>query len=101
MSQDQITLPAAAYSTGERSDTYPDVILRVGRHRIIRCRNDIQWITQRRPAGMAATPRWDSLTYHRCRDALIRAWRGLEPQHGQMSWPDLDVLPSHYREGSE
>ena len=36
---------------GETADQYPNVVAASGRWRIIRCRDDIQFIVQRRAAG--------------------------------------------------
>ena len=51
----------------EEADDYP-VIARVGnRHRVIECRDRIQWIVQR-----LIGKRWRGISFHRDRAALIR-----------------------------
>ena len=57
----------------ETSDNYEAVLSVLDhRHRVIICRDGIQWIIQRRKTGGAARP-WRALGYHTTRNALIRA----------------------------
>ena len=84
-------------SRSERSDHYADVVLQSGRYRIIRCRNDHQWIVQPSLVVRPATLRWDNLRCHRDRNALIRTWQGLDLALADRSWPVLEALPPIYR----
>jgi hypothetical protein len=57
----------------ETSDIYEGVVTKLDdTHRVIVCRDGIQWITQRRKAG-GADRLWRGLGYFRTRKALIRA----------------------------
>lgn len=57
----------------ETSDTYAGVLVQFSnRHRVIVCRDDVQWIIQGRKKGGADRP-WRALGYFRTRNALIRA----------------------------
>ena len=57
----------------ETSDTYGAIVAVLDhKHRVIVCKDGIQWITQRRKAGGAERP-WRGLGYFRTRKALIRA----------------------------
>ena len=62
----------------ETSDIYEGVVTKLDdTHRVIVCRDGIQWITQRRKSGGAERP-WRGLGYFRTRKALIRACALLE-----------------------
>jgi hypothetical protein len=37
--------------------------------RIVDCRDQMQWIVQKRQSG-----RWLGISYHRCRDVMIERW---------------------------
>ena len=52
----------------ESEDTYPHVVVQDGKHRIIECRDRIQWILQRREGER----RWTSISYCRWRVTLLR-----------------------------
>ena len=57
----------------ETSDYYGEVLAVLDqKHRVIICRDGIQWITQRRKSGGAARP-WRALGYHTTQTSLIRA----------------------------
>lgn len=49
-------------ATSETSDCYRRVIVRSGHWRIIRCKDDLQFIVQRRQAGSAKFP-WRACAY--------------------------------------
>ncbi len=56
----------------ETADDYQSVIAGLcPRHRVIICKDSIQWILQRRKNGGAERP-WRGVGYYRTRDALIR-----------------------------
>jgi hypothetical protein len=62
----------------ETSDTYGEIVAILDqRHRVIVCKDGIQWITQRRKSGGAARP-WRAMGYYTTRKALIRACALLE-----------------------
>ena len=59
-------------SIQETSDHYARVVVGLcPRHRVIVCKDDIQWILQQRKKGGAERP-WRGVGYFRTRDALIR-----------------------------
>jgi len=60
----------------ECADDYARVIHQHGSHRVIRCKDNLQWIVQRRrarckPGGAA----WDAVHYCATREALARLYR--------------------------
>lgn len=59
----------------ERDDTYLDVILERGDWRVIRCKDRIQWIVQKRVPGCLRSDGWRGISFHLHRETLIRAWR--------------------------
>jgi hypothetical protein len=62
----------------ETSDTYGAILAILDQgHRVIVCKDGIQWITQRRKSGGADRP-WRALGYYTTRNALIRACALLE-----------------------
>ncbi|AXI54843.1 hypothetical protein C1J05_10355 [Sulfitobacter sp. JL08] len=62
----------------ETSDTYGAIVAVLDhKHRVIVCKDGIQWITQRRKSGGADRP-WRGLGYYTNRKALIRACALLE-----------------------
>jgi hypothetical protein len=64
-------------SKQETSDHYGGVIARLCPvHRVVTCRDDLQWIVQRRKKGGAERP-WRGVGYVRTRDALIRVCASL------------------------
>jgi hypothetical protein len=61
----------------ETADNYAGVIARLClKHRVIICRDGIQWIAQYKKNGGAERP-WRSAGYFRTRDALIRVCASL------------------------
>ena len=81
--------PTRARNTQETSDSYAHVLLQIGnRHRVIVCRDAIQWILQRRKNGGAERP-WRALGFYRTRKALIAACATL---HGQVDPCAMGIL---------
>ena len=67
-----------ARAHNETSDTYTGLIARLSDHwRVIVCRDQLQWILQRRDAQRSGQPLWKALGYFRTREALIRVSRAL------------------------
>lgn len=60
----------------ETDDNYRGEVFRRGDHRVVLCRDGIQWIIQRRRKG--AGERWKALGYCTTRKALIRLWTSYE-----------------------
>jgi hypothetical protein len=70
------TTPRAAANHHETSDDYPGIVAQLcPRHRVIICKDAIQWILQRRDAQRAGRPRWTGVGYFRTRSALIAVSR--------------------------
>lgn len=63
------------HSHRERDDTYRDVILERGDWRVIRCKDRIQWIVQKRAPGCLRSDGWRGISFHLHRETLIRDWR--------------------------
>lgn len=61
---------ARASHPHEGDDTYPVIVSLGDRHRVINCRDDIQWIIQCR-SSVGRTP-WRGVSYCRTREALLR-----------------------------
>ena len=80
----------------EGSDDYHSVIVRSERYRVIVCKDDWQWIIQKRAGLRHGAPRWDSLSYFRDRNALIRLWTGLHRHELPRPWPELYALPEKF-----
>ncbi len=78
------------YSRWETHDQYRDVVVTDGVHRVILCRDAIQWIIQRRRGtvrpGQSA---WDALSYCTTKSALVRL---SEPLFDGIP-PELAALP--------
>lgn len=60
----------------ETADDYTGIVAQLcPRHRVVICRDAIQWILQRRDAQRAGQPRWTGIGYFRTRNALISVSR--------------------------
>lgn len=63
----------------ETADCYSGVVARLsGDWRVIRCKDDLQWILQRRKKGGAERP-WRAVGFYLTRDALLRASARIDP----------------------
>lgn len=64
-------------SRQETADDYAGTVCMIAEHwRVVVCKDNWQWIIQRRERGTAGRP-WRGTSYHRSRDALIRRCGGL------------------------
>ncbi|WP_050930102.1 hypothetical protein [Aestuariivita boseongensis] len=80
-------------SNQETSDHYARVVVRLcPRHRVIVCKDNIQWILQRRKNGGGEWP-WRALGYFRTRDALIRLSASLCSRVDPSAMVALSALP--------
>ena len=77
----------------EGATEYANVILSYERHRIIGCKNGIQWIIQRKRSAKAATAQWESISYCRTKKALVRLWTRLYGDMDSNRMSVLDGLP--------
>ena len=81
----------------ESDDNYDRVVARLDdRWRVIVCRDDVQWILQRRDGERAGRARWTGVGYFLTREALLRVSRA------SCAWIDpaalavLEALPEHF-----
>ena len=83
-------------SSQETSDNYIGIIISLPpRHRVIECKDHIQWIAQRRKRGGAERP-WRSVGHFRTREALIQACASLCERIDPAAMAILLELPSQY-----
>lgn len=69
-------LPVRSKPLREESDRYPRVVVQLNETwRVIVCRDQIQWILQKRSGIDKGEPRWRSLSYCCERSALVRCMR--------------------------
>lgn len=81
----------------ETADEYANVILRRGRYRVAACRDQLQWLFQRRRRHIKpGATAWDTLGYCVTRAALIRLTR----QHIGLTWPGVMALPERFKRES-
>jgi hypothetical protein len=79
----------------ETADNYVGIIaLLCSCHRVIVCKDRIQWILQRRKNGGAERP-WRGIGYFCTRDALIRVSATLCGRIDPAAMAILAALPSH------
>jgi hypothetical protein len=93
-------LPAGQAKPGndhrESAERYHGVLLNLGRYRVATCRNDLQWLFQRRRPGSAGVGTgWDTLAFVTTRSALIRLHRS----HTGRDAIKLLTLPEHFKSG--
>ena len=83
--------------TQETSDTYVGVVAPLSpRHRVIECKDQIQWIIQARRGERHGQPRWEALSYCRTRDALMRLSHAVCERIDPNALAILLALPSHF-----
>lgn len=92
-------LPSTQVTPGtdhrETASGYRGVIFDLGQYRIAVCRDDLQWLFQRRRPGFAGVgPAWDSIGYCVTRKALIR----LQRSHMDADAPALATLPVRFKQ---
>ncbi len=79
----------------ETADAYSGVVAHLcARHRVIHCKDDIQWVFQRRKKGGAERP-WRGVGYFRARNALIRVCASLCGRIDSCALAILASLPDH------
>lgn len=82
----------------ESSDDYDCVVVRLcQRHRVIACKDDLQWILQRIEGERHGRARWAAAGYFRTRMALIRASRALCARIDPTALAALERLPDQFR----
>ena len=75
----------------ETVDDYAYVVAQSENHRAILCRDGIQWIIQRKRAGIS---QWRSLHFVTTRAALVTLWPGKDA----LSRAAIEALPEHARQ---
>jgi hypothetical protein len=79
----------------ETADNYQAVVAVLNdRHRVIVCKEGIQWILQRREKSPAERP-WRGLHYCQTRKALIRLSGAFSPAVDPIAMKTLVELPEH------
>lgn len=92
-----MTSRQALFSANETDDAYFAVVAKLGdRWRVIRCRDDIQWVLQRREGQRHGRPRWTGDGYLTTREALIRVCRAKAGDCDPTAWTTLLALPERY-----
>lgn len=82
----------------ESADDFRGEVCRAGAWRIIRCRDELQWIIQHRVGDLARPGvRWRSVGYCATKSALTRFWVGSAGEHARHM---TDRLPDHIRRGT-
>ena|SRR6056297_3269569 len=78
----------------ETANGYRGVIFDLGQYRVAVCRDDLQWLFQRRRPGFASAEKaWDTLGHCVTRKALIR----LQRSHMGADAPALLTLPERFK----
>ena len=81
----------------ETTGDYYGVIARLcARHRIIVCKDQMQWILQRRDGERHGWARWAGVGYFLTREALIRSSRALCARIDPAALETLAALPEHF-----
>jgi hypothetical protein len=79
----------------ESSESYAHVILKSGeKHRVIQCRDNIQWILQIHSGEVDGSKRFRNLSYIRTRGPLIDACRSVNPDITKSELNKLEKLPA-------
>lgn len=70
--------------TREAAENYRGEVFRLGDWRVALCRNDLQWILQRRTRnGRPDAGRWEAVGFCLTRAALVRLWQGATGDSGE------------------
>jgi hypothetical protein len=89
--------PRPQQSHHETANNYLRIVARLSeRWRIIECKDQLQWILQKRDAQRAGQPRWTGYGYFRTRDALIRVSRALCERIDPATLAALASLPDRF-----
>ena len=84
----------------ESDDDYARVVARLDdRWRVIVCRDDLQWILQRRDGERAGRARWTGVGYFLTREALLRVSRASCVRVDPAALSALAALPEHMTGG--
>lgn len=86
--------PLNAYSNLESHGNYSNVVTATPSFRVVVCKDNFQWIIQRRSGTRRRGAYFRSVSYHRSRDTLKRCWRGFVG--AEESTEELDCLPEYF-----
>ncbi len=79
------------------ADDYSGIVARLSAsHRVITCKDQIQWIVQRRDGERHGRARWAGVGYFLTRAALLRASRTLCARIDPAALAALAALPEHF-----
>ncbi len=80
----------------ESADDYSGIVARLSAsHRVIICKDQIQWILQRRDGERHGRTRWAGVGYFLTREALLRASRASCARIDPAALAALAALPEH------
>ncbi|GHE95129.1 hypothetical protein GCM10016455_14600 [Aliiroseovarius zhejiangensis] len=87
------TARAVDLSVRETSDTYRAELFRMGKYRVIVCRQGLQWVLQKQRFKTSVLgAAWRNIGYCTTKEALIRLQQAYNaPQH-----PFMDALPARF-----
>ncbi len=81
----------------ESADEYGGIVGHLSTsHRVITCKDQIQWILQRRDGERHGQARWAGVGYFLTREALLRASRALCARIDPAALAALAALPEHF-----
>ncbi len=81
----------------ESADEYSGIVARLcASHRVITCKDRIQWILQRRDGERHGRARWAGVGYFLTREALLRASRTLCARIDPAALAAMAALPEHF-----
>jgi len=90
----------APVSHRESDDAYQPVVVRLNKDwRVICCKDDLQWILQRRKGERRGGARFDARSYCRTREALIRVCREHAGEIDPVALAILEALPAIHQAG--
>jgi len=82
----------------ESADGYRGVLIDLGDYRVAICRDDLQWLLQRRRPGFAGVgTAWDTVAFVTTRSALIRIHRSHTGRDAQ----ELLTLAERFKSGGQ
>lgn len=76
---------------------YRSVIISSELFRVIICKDNWQWIIQKRVGIRHGGPRWQAFCYSRSQKTLLKVWTGLHKDASKKSWPELENLPQTFK----
>jgi hypothetical protein len=81
----------------ESAEAYAGEVFRLGRYRIAACKQDLQWLFQRRrPRKSAGGAAWDTVAYCATRKGLMRLHRA----HTGADASEIASLPEYFERGA-